>query len=141
MTQLEVAIPALCAWRECRGGGTAGMQSVINVLQNRARKNNTSLYIEATKYEQFTSIAPPAGMTAQYSEADLWPEPTNSVDWLDYGIAEFMVNKAIQGTLNDLTEGATMYYAASMKEPPKWDFTKLQATVEIANQKFFKVIA
>jgi Cell Wall Hydrolase len=141
MSLLETSIPALCAWREARGGGIAGMQAVINVLQNRALRNKTTLYVEATKYEQFTSISPPKGMTAEQSEADVWPQPINSIDWLGYGQAEFMVNKAMLGTLQDLTNGATMYYATSMKEPPPWDFTKLEATVTIADQHFFRVIA
>jgi hypothetical protein len=141
MTQLEFTTPALCAWREARNGGTPGMQSVINVLSNRAKHNNTTLYIEATKYEQFTSIAPPAGMTAQQSEANLWPTKINSYEWSLYLTAEDLVSLAMSETLPDITGGATMYYAESMTEPPKWDWFKLQYTVTIANQKFFKVIA
>ena len=68
MSTLLIAGPALCAWRENRSGGRVGMQSVLNVLANRARRDNTSMYAEAVRKLQFSS------MTARGdSQTVLWP--------------------------------------------------------------------
>jgi hypothetical protein len=131
---LLISIPALCAWRENRGGGQAGMRSVVNVLQNRAIKNNTSLYAEATKKEQFTSISPPPEMKAKESEADIWPVEGDP----QYAVAEQMVNQALACDLTDITGGATLYYAADASRPD-WNFAELTQTAIIAGQIFFKV--
>ena len=133
-TSLKVAIPALCAWRECRSGGLVGMQSVINVLQNRATKYKTDLYIETTKAKQFTSISPPNNMTAANSEANVWPTEEDTL----YPSAEVMINEAINGNLPDITGGAVLYYAQTMNTPPDWDFNELVHTATIAGQLFFK---
>ena len=93
MTSLGTAIPAICSWRENRGGGRVGMQSVVNVLQNRARARNTSLYAEAVRPVQFTSISPPANLTAAQSEAAVWPVEGDEL----YATAEMLVTQALIG--------------------------------------------
>lgn len=132
MTALETAIPALCCWRENRSGGRPGMQSVVNVLQNRAAKRNTSLYSEAVRPEQFSSIAPPPSLTAAQSETAVWPVEGDP----EYAIAEQLVTEALAGELPDITEGATNYYALSIQEP-NWA-AGMTHTVTIAGQAFFK---
>ena len=109
------------------------MQSVINVLQNRAQKRNTSLYAEAVRPVQFSSIAPPPSLTAAQSEAAVWPVEGDSL----YAVAEQMVSQALAGELPDITGAATNYYALSMKTPPAWA-ASMTPTVTIQGQAFFK---
>ena len=109
------------------------MQSVINVLQNRAKARNTSLYAEAIRPVQFTSISPPLGLTAGQSEAATWPAEGDPL----YAVAEQMVIQALAGELPDITGGAVNYYALSMKTPPNWAASMTQ-TVIIEGQAFFK---
>ena len=152
-TSLEIAVPALCAWRENRAGQKVGMQSVLNVLQNRALKNNPSLYAEAVKPEQFTSISPPPNMAAKNSEADVWPQEGDAL----YITAEQMVGQALESTLPDITQGATLYYNPSgigetankftlpgggiVDFPDGWNENAVAFTVEIAQQLFFREVS
>lgn len=123
----EICISALCAWRENRSGGEAGMQSVLNVLKNRANMRGTTMAIEATKPWQFSS------MTATGDpQLRVFPTPPDS----DYILAEKMAQQAIAGSLPDLTGGATFYYALGSPKPA-WA-SQMTATVEISGQLFFK---
>jgi N-acetylmuramoyl-L-alanine amidase len=126
----DQVIGALCAWRENRSGGTAGMRSVLNVLQNRAEKRGTDIYTEATRKLQFSS------MTYLGPEAILFPVDGDP-QWME---ALSLAAQAAAGTLADITEGATSYYApAGMPgdQPPNWAATMTQ-TVTIAGQVFFR---
>lgn len=126
----DIAIPALCAWRENRGGGRLGMQSVLNVLANRAQRRNSTLAREAVRPWQFSS------MTAlNDSQLVVYPSPDDP----QFATALELANEAIAGTLEDLTSGATMYYALSMKTPPAWAASYTE-TATIQGQIFFKAV-
>ncbi len=128
MTIQDQVIGALTMWRENRGGGTQGMQSVLNVLMNRARKRGTDVYAEAVRRLQFSS------MTAT-GDPNLVLYPTEGdPEWQE---ALSLCAQAAAGTLADITGGATSYYATSMATPPYWAASMTQ-TCEIANQIFFK---
>ena len=128
MTINDQFMLALTAWRENRGGGYAGMQSVANVIVNRARHRGTSPYLECVRPWQFSSITakgdPQLGMFP--SESD----PT----WVT---AQSIAQAAANDSLEDITEGATSYYALSMTTPPYWA-ASMTPTVTIEGQKFFK---
>jgi N-acetylmuramoyl-L-alanine amidase len=128
MTQQDIAFGALCAWRENRGGQTPGMQSVINVLVNRAKMHGSSVYQESVRPWQFSSMTAPGD-----PNLIKFPLP-NDAQW---ETALLLMQKASEGVLFDMTDGATNYYAASMTTPPNWANT-MQFTVEIAGQKFFR---
>lgn len=130
MTIEDQVIGALCAWRENRGGGVPGMQSVFNVLMNRAAKRITSIYEEATRHLQFSS------MTYLGPEAILFPSAIDP-QWAE---ALTLAQQAASGQLDDITGGATSYYApAGMPDgkAPSWADTMTQ-TVTIAGQIFFR---
>lgn len=128
MSQQDVIIGALCAWRENRSGGEDGMQSVLNVLVNRAKQRGTDIYREAVRPWQFSS------MTAKGDpQLALYPA-TGDLQWL---AALRLAEQAAEGTLEDITDGATSYYAESMPEPPYWA-ASMTPTVTIKGQKFFK---
>lgn len=100
MTIQDQVIGALCAWRENRGGGTQGMQSVLNVLMNRAAKRGTDAWTECTRHMQFSSITAPGD-----PELALWPSDSDP----QWGTALGLAEAAANGSLVDLTGGADLY--------------------------------
>lgn len=130
MSAADQFMLALTAWRENRGGGRAGMQSVINVVLNRAKRRNTTPYEECVRPWQFSSIT--AKDDPQLAN---WPTPERAEDWQRWHEAQ---NLAAEGDgLNDITDGATNYYALSMAEPPPWAVA-MTPTVDIEGQRFLK---
>lgn len=119
---------ALTAWRENRGGLRPGMQSVINVIMNRAAKSHETPYQVCVARLQFSSITDRAD-----PQLTVWPLP-NDPQWLT---ALSLSESALNGELADITNGATSYYALSMKVPPYWA-ASMTPTAEIAGQKFFR---
>lgn len=104
------------------------MQSVANVILNRASTRKTSPYAECVRPWQFSSI------TAKGDpELSLWP----AVGDPQFAIAADLAAEAAAGTLADITGGATSYYALSMTIPPAWA-AQMTRTAEIEGQVFFK---
>lgn len=128
MTIADQFVLALTCWRENRGGGVPGMQSVANVIMNRAAKRRTDAYTECVRPMQFSSL------TAKGDpELTLWPAD-NDPQWLE---AIALAGQATAGTLEDITDGATSYYALTMTSPPYW-VSSMTPTVVIQNQQFYK---
>ena len=67
----------------------------------------------------------------------LFGRPERALDFQAWQIALELAAQAAAGTLEDITGGATNYYAESMKEPPYWA-ASMTKTCEIAGQLFFK---
>jgi N-acetylmuramoyl-L-alanine amidase len=127
MTIADQFLIALTAWRENRGGGLQGMQSVANVIVNRAKARNQTPYQVCTARLQFSSIT-----AAGDPNLILYPQQTDS----EWTTAQLLAGQAASGTLEDITEGATSYYALSIPAP-YWA-ASMKKTVEIAGQVFFK---
>ena len=104
------------------------MQSVINVLVNRATHRGTDVYSEAVRRLQFSS------MTAAGDPNLILYPVDNDPQWVQ---ALALTSLASKGSLEDITGGATSYYALSMPEPPYWAASMTQ-TVTIEGQVFFK---
>lgn len=95
------AITALTIWRENRGGGKPGMQSVCNAIGNRTRRRRSSFFAECTRAWQFTS------MTVESDpEYNLLPQDSDSL----WSLAMNLADLAVSGVLPDLTNGSTVYY-------------------------------
>jgi hypothetical protein len=94
-------IGALCAWRENRGGGRLGMQSVLNVLMNRAAQRKTSVYTEAVRPMQFSSMT--AKGDPNLSEYPLATDP-------QWAMALILAGQMTNGTLPDITQGSNLYF-------------------------------
>ena len=144
MSVADQFLLALTAWRENRGGGIAGMQSVINVICNRARRHGTTPYAECVRRLQFSSIT-----AVGDPELILWP----AQDDAQFAQAQQLVNEAASGVLQDITGGAVDYYAPHAIEsdktitlpdgrtvpfPAHWNQAAVTFTTEVANQLFFK---
>lgn len=135
----DEAIIAATAVGEAAAEGKKGMQAVINVLVNRAKKKGTSPASEALRPKQFSmwnkatsgvvsrsdfDVAKIKSVISQYDSHERWDE------------AMALAKKA--SSLEDITGGATMYYASSGSEaisPPYWtkNWTK---TKTIGNHTF-----
>ncbi len=132
MNSQDIVVSALCIWRENRGGRPQpdAMQSVMNVIQNRMKKTNESAYKVCTTHLQFSS------MTAIDPETSIWPIETDPL-WIK---ALTIAQQASEGSLVDITIGATNYYApAGMKDQiaPNWA-TQMTYITTIAGQRFYK---
>ena len=143
MTIQDQVIGALCCWREARGGlpQPNAMQSILNVLHNRATKHGTDIYTEATRKLQFSSL------TAHGDpELTLWPSDSDP-QWVT-------ALKLAATPLSDITGGATDYYAPRgivtklgktfttpdgtvYPFPDGWNESAVKYTCTIANQLFF----
>lgn len=132
MTIRDTSTMALVAWRENRGGGTTGMQSVMNVIMNRATLHHSSPYDECVRKWQFSSL------TAKGDpQLEKGPNFLETSEWELWLAALGMAQDASMGLLADVTEGATSYYALSMPEPPRWA-KEMVKTVEIEGQVFYR---
>jgi hypothetical protein len=142
MTAQDLTLTAITAYRENRSGGAPGMQSVINVITNRARITGHSPYMVCTTHAQFSSISMPG------TEAYLWPKETDP-SWV---LALQLAAQAAAGKLPDLTDGATLYYAPEaivttahfalpngqeVPFPTGWNAEAVRFTVAVADQLFF----
>jgi hypothetical protein len=142
-TLADQFVSGLTAWRENRGGGRSGMQSILNCINNRAAKRGTSPYIECIRPLQFSSI------TAKGDpELNLWPAAGDPL------FAEALA-MAAEPDLADITGGATLYYAPrgisstktftmpngqTVKFPEDWNEQAVKFTVEIEDQLFFQQV-
>lgn len=143
MTIQDQVISALTAWRENRQPPyQADLQSIINVIMNRAAATGDSPYHVCTQHAQFSSIS------MMGPEADLWPVD-NDPQWL---LALSLVAQEVAGTLADLTDGSTLYYAPLSIQttakitlpagtivpfPQGWNAAVVKYQVRIGNQLFF----
>jgi spore germination cell wall hydrolase CwlJ-like protein len=127
VTHVDQVTLALCAWKEARNGGQAGMQSVMNVILNRAKVNNKSIYAIVYAPLQFSSMSYPHD-----PQLLLQAEETDTA-WL---LAQALAGKASTNTLEDITGGARWYYALTIPEP-SWAKSLIE-TVVIDNQRFMK---
>lgn len=151
MTALSLSTPSLCSWKENRGGLRPGIQSILNVLYNRAKRDNTTMYAEAVKHimEHGKSVGQFSSMTTTGDpELVLWPDEGDP----QYALAEQMAQQALDGDLPDITSGSTLYFAPhSIKTsktftlpdgslipfPEDWNPAVVKYTVTIENQVFF----
>lgn len=133
----DILILAGTAYGENRGGGTIGMQSVLNVIMNRARK--PSWWGDT-----------PRNICLKPKQFDCWmPNDPNYRIVLDacndcsydksFTDATNMSIKALDETLSDITSGATYYFSSSMSSYPYWAKGHIPCA-EIAGQLFFNDI-
>lgn len=158
MTVDDIFISKLTAYREAANQGNQGLIAVLCVLRNRVRKNNSSYYIEATKVWQFSSIS-----ISSFGNETLTSNAVNTTEilrlkekvnngnmfiqilskyppaidkiWLSL---DDIVNKVASNAQEDITDGATLYYAAGTKVPEWARNGKAVKTIQIGAHIFFK---
>jgi cell wall hydrolase len=122
---------SLVVWREARGEGDEGMTAVACVVRNRVNANKSSYYREITKPWQFSSIS-----ASSDPQLNRWPSPANASDMTTWQKAQEIAAGVMSGVTQDVTNGATYYYAVSIPMP-LWA-SSMTMTCQIGNQRFYK---
>lgn len=151
MTDKEIDLLAVCAWKENRRGGVTGMQSIINSITNRLAHHRYPKTIEGVIMQpsQYTSMSVPSD-----PEYKLDPAKSIGADLLAWGNAQELAEQENAGVLPDLTHGATLYFSpAGMAAgttipytlpngtqtvfPKKWNPRAVRYACTICGQHFF----
>ncbi len=109
-----LVLMALCAWREARHEGAEAMAGVCHTILNRSKKPGwwgNSVVNCIRQRNQFTSMT-----FLGDPQLTLYPDVADPNWKTALGIA----GKAIEGTLDDPTNGATYYYDATLDRNPPW---------------------
>jgi cell wall hydrolase len=128
----DILARTLCG--EARGEGEVGMQSVANVVMNRVAKpcwwgrNIKDVCLKPFQFSCWNENDPNLPIILNLNDGF-------SIFTDSLAIAQ----RAVAGTLEDITGGATSYYAASMDTPPRWAEGKTPCA-RIGGQLFFKDI-
>lgn len=131
-------IEALTAWAEARGEGKEGMQAVICVIRNRAKKGgwfvskdiaalSTPIHGVALKHFQFSSFLP----------AD--PNYQKLLRFVENWQPDIYLREALEiandADAEDITHGATYYHTKAIS--PAWAKTMIR-TAEIGSHIFYR---
>ncbi|MDE2342900.1 MAG: cell wall hydrolase [Betaproteobacteria bacterium] len=124
-------------WGENRSGGYIGMQSVANVVINRAAhprwwgKSPLTVCLDREQFSTWNALtdgeAPDANFLATIAVTD---------GDQDFRYALQIAQLALAKALPDITEGADSYYALTMTEAPPWT-AKARHTLDLAGQSFW----
>lgn len=113
-TDIETVAQTL--WGEARGEGREGMAAVACVIGNRLARNmrgKTSLTAVCLDKYQFSCWNPNDPNLSRLDRVRRNPDES-------YRIARELATQLIDGQLDDMTSGATHYYADSLRTPPYW---------------------
>lgn len=138
MTDYELYLAAVCAWREAEGQGDDGLRAVMFVLRNRFRdwrKTCPSLHYVITQHAQFSSMT-----IAGDSNTTRYPEPAEAERL--FGMAKAIL---MTGTdADDPTKGAH-YYENPRIATSQWFTTNIVQqslfhphTATIRDHEFYK---
>ncbi|MEO0411840.1 MAG: cell wall hydrolase [Pseudomonadota bacterium] len=120
-------------WGEARGEGIQGMQAVANVVMNRV---NAGRWFSGT----VSQVVKKPFQFSVWNEGDPNLPLMKAVDERDNAFltAVEIAARAMRGTLEDITGGATHYHTVSVN-PPWADTSKI--TARIGKHIFYKGIA
>ena len=123
-------------WGEARGEGELGMQAVMNVIMNRAKgdfNKARDIVLKPKQFSVWNSVKDPEqtalGM-AKAHRAKKLPDGPSYIKALE------LVDKAMNGSLTDVTGGATFYFNPK-KANPSWA-KMMTKTKSIGNHDFYK---
>lgn len=120
-------------WGEARGEGWQGMAAVAGVIMNRVKRPEWpgSVYAVCTQRLQFSAWNTNDPNYKKIQGLDL-----NSTD-PEWRTALDIANRALNGTLGDITLGADHYYNPSVASPDWAD--PYAVTAQIGNHVFLKL--
>jgi spore germination cell wall hydrolase CwlJ-like protein len=110
----DVALMALCCYREARGETLYGKRAVCHVIKNRATQGGwwghdvASVVLKPWQFSSFNANDP---------NSAVWPEDEATPAWIDCLSAASAV---LVGDEPDNTDGATFYHDTSMGWPKAW---------------------
>lgn len=127
----DIAVSALCAWREARGEGREGMRAVLHVIRNRSRQKNISIAQVTTAPMQFSSMTAP-----EDPELTRFPRPGGSDGAAFETAMQIAEDVATGADVQDPTSGATFYFNPRVVMPA-WA-QHMTKTATIGNHDFYK---
>lgn len=159
MSNDDIFLSKLTAYREAANQGIAGLTAVLCVLRNRVRKNNSSYYVEATKPWQFSSISIASFGDETLGSSNLAPaeleinrlkKKINNGNMFITILSKYpavndpvwkSLDAIVKGVLSDvtpdITSGATSYYEKG-STIPKWAVDgSMKQTCQIGQHLFF----
>lgn len=125
----DIEYLARTAWGEARNQGVPGMQAVINVIMNRVKKGiwwGDTVQDVVLKPWQFSVWNEDNENSRAMKEVTL--------DDYQYKVAYELAEKAVNGQLEDITNGATHYHTVYVN--PSWA-SELTYLGTIGNHKFY----
>lgn len=131
MTQPQEVYLAKTIWGEARGEGLKGMQAVANVIMNRVSRGGwygasvKDVVLKPYQFSCWNENDPNRALLDAIGETTLNASGAMSV-----------AEAAINGTLRDITGGATEYHNKNIK--PNWNWDKLEQTTVIGNHIFYR---
>lgn len=125
-------IVAATIWGEARGEGEKGMLAVLNVIMNRAKGDISKAKEIVLKPKQFSFWN--SKSNPQKFSIDL---ARSSGKDNQFQKAVELVDKAMKGTLPDITHGALFYFNPKLANP-SWA-NKMIKTISIGNHDFYKL--
>lgn len=130
----EIDVLARTIWGEARGEGYAGMQAVANVIMNRVKRGG---WYGLT----VTEVCKKPFQFSCWNVNDVNYAKIQNVTTADNQFLQAVniATQAINGSLMDITGGATEYHTRSIK--PNWNYAKLEQTAEIGNHIFYRSLA
>lgn len=126
LTEDEVLAYALLG--EAVGEDPTGQAAVIHVINNRAKKSGNSLYYEALRPKQFSSLSDISSLRAKFPQTGA-----------QFQKALQTVQAVKDGTIPDPTNGATHFYAnkgTNTIGEPSWFSKVAKSETQIGNHRF-----
>ncbi len=135
--EITIDVLARTLWGEARGEGTKGMGAVANVVLNRQKiaQNNGGFWWG----DDIIQICQKPYQFSCWNRADPNFKKLQKIDKSDlyFVTALRIANRALAGVLEDVTNGATHYHAASIT--PYWAKGEKPVTI-IGNHKFYRLL-
>lgn len=127
----QIDVMARTLWGEARGEGYSGMQAVANVIMNRVKRGG---WYGLTPSE----VCKKPYQFSCWLKSDPNYQKLTTVTTSDrlFKQAVDIATAAVNGTLPDITGGATEYHTKAVT--PKWDYSKLTKTASIGQHIFYK---
>jgi len=134
----DTYILAATLWGEAREEGEVGMQSVMNVIMNRAKgdfNKAKDISIQPLQFSIWNGVKNPT--TSAFNLAKI-QRTENGIDKPMYKLAIEIVKLAMKGQLPDITGGATFYInPKKLNKKPDW-IKKVVKTKSIGKFTFYK---
>lgn len=136
--ELEVDVLARTLWGEARGEGTAGMQAVANVVQNRVKVAESKGEDGFWWGNNIIQVCQKPYQFSCWNRSDPNFQKLQALDESDlyFATAVRLARRALAGALDDITQGATHYHAAGID--PYW--TRGEKPVSVIGRHIFYVI-
>lgn len=124
-------------WGEARGEGVEGMQAVLNVIINRSKgnfDNAINIVLCPKQFSVWNNVKDPYEYSIQLAQK---ARTGNLPDRKQYRQALELVDEAMKGKLDDITNGAIFYFNPKIVNP-SWA-RKLKFIKRIGNHDFYGI--